>query len=142
MCVLSRSVVSDSLPPHGLQPTRLLCPWDSPGKNTAVGCHGLLQRIFLIQGSKLHLLRLLHWQADSLPLSTVYSLINLITFYSLPTTVYTRCYVKVLHIFHLLSKLHVSSKVSWEVQVNRFYSQRYLILSLICNYGVNSLISQ
>ena len=29
--------------PHGLQPTRLLCPWDSPGKNTGVGCHVLLQ---------------------------------------------------------------------------------------------------
>ena len=29
--------------PHGLQPTRLLCPWDSPGKSTGVGCHFLLQ---------------------------------------------------------------------------------------------------
>ena len=141
MCVLSCSVVSDSLPPMDRSPPGS-CPWDSPGKNTAVGCHSLLQRIFLTQGSKLHLLHLLHWQADSLPLSTVYSLINLRTFYSLPTTVYTRCYVKVLHVFHLCSKLHVSSKVSWEVQVNRFYSQRYLILSLIYNYGVNSLISQ
>ena len=36
VCV-SRSVVSDSLWPHGLQPARLLCPWDSPGKNTGVG---------------------------------------------------------------------------------------------------------
>ena len=32
------------------QPARLLCPWDSPGKNTGVGCHFLLQGIFLIQG--------------------------------------------------------------------------------------------
>ena len=31
--------------PHGLQPTRLLCPWDSPGKNNGVGCHFLLQCI-------------------------------------------------------------------------------------------------
>ena len=37
------SVVSDFVQPHGLQPTRLLCPWDSPGKNTGVGCHFLLQ---------------------------------------------------------------------------------------------------
>ena len=44
--VLSRSVVSNSLWPDGLQPTRLLCPWDSPGKNTGVGCHALLQGIF------------------------------------------------------------------------------------------------
>ena len=35
--------VSDSSRPHGLQPTRLLCPWDSPGKNTGVGCHFFLQ---------------------------------------------------------------------------------------------------
>ena len=45
-CVLSHSVVSDSLRPFGLQPARLLCPWDSPGKNTGVGCHFLLQGIF------------------------------------------------------------------------------------------------
>ena len=37
------SVVSDSVRPHGLNPTRLPCPWDSPGKNTGVGCHFLLQ---------------------------------------------------------------------------------------------------
>ena len=38
----SRSVVSDSSRPHGLQPTRLLHPWDFPGKRTGVGCHCLL----------------------------------------------------------------------------------------------------
>ena len=38
------SVVSDSLWPSGLEPARLFCPWDSPGKNTAVGCHSLFQR--------------------------------------------------------------------------------------------------
>ena len=42
--------------PHGWWPARLLCPWDFPGKNTRVGFHVLLQRIFLTQGSKLHLL--------------------------------------------------------------------------------------
>ena len=39
VCVWSRSVVSDSSQPHGLQPTRLLRPWDFPGKRTGVGCH-------------------------------------------------------------------------------------------------------
>ena len=39
--VLSCSVVSDSLWPHGLWPARVLCPWDSPAKNTGVGCHAL-----------------------------------------------------------------------------------------------------
>ena len=38
----SRSVVSDPQRPHGLQPTRLLHPWDFPGKSTGVGCHCLL----------------------------------------------------------------------------------------------------
>ena len=41
----SRSVVSDSSWPHGLQPTRLLRPWDFPGKSTGVGCHCLLRYI-------------------------------------------------------------------------------------------------
>ena len=41
----SRSVLSDSSQPHGLQPTRLLHPWDFPGKSTRVGCHRLLQYI-------------------------------------------------------------------------------------------------
>ena len=40
----SHSVVSDSLWPHRLQPTRLLCPRDFPGKSTGVGCHCLLRR--------------------------------------------------------------------------------------------------
>ena len=40
---------SDSLRPRGLHPTRLLCPWDSPGKNTGEGCHALLQGIFPTQ---------------------------------------------------------------------------------------------
>ena len=38
----SRSIVSDSSRPHGLQPTRLLRPWDFPGKSTGMGCHCLL----------------------------------------------------------------------------------------------------
>ena len=45
------SGVSDCAQAHALQPTRLLCPWDSPGKNTGVGCHALLQGIFPTQGS-------------------------------------------------------------------------------------------
>ena len=47
----SRSVMPDSATTHGLQSTWLLCPWNSLGKNTGVGCHSLLQGIFPIQGS-------------------------------------------------------------------------------------------
>ena len=36
------AIHTDSLQPHGLQPTRLLCPWDSPGKNIGGACHVLL----------------------------------------------------------------------------------------------------
>ena len=43
----SRSAVSDPQRSHGLQPTRLLCPWDFPGKSTGVGCHCLLRAILL-----------------------------------------------------------------------------------------------
>ena len=49
-CVLSCSAMS-LLRPHGLWPARLLCPWESPGKNSAVGCHSFLQWFFLTQGS-------------------------------------------------------------------------------------------
>jgi len=66
--VLSCLSLSHSLQPYVLQPARLFCPWDSPGKNTGVSCHALLQGICLIQGSNLCLLRLLHWQMGSLPL--------------------------------------------------------------------------
>ena len=50
------SVVSNSLQPFGLQPARLLCPWDFSGKNTGVGFHFLLPGIFPSQGSNLSLL--------------------------------------------------------------------------------------
>ena len=53
---VSHSVVSNSLWPHALQLSRLLCPWGSPGKNTAVGCHSPLQGIFPTRGQNLGLL--------------------------------------------------------------------------------------
>ena len=55
--------MSDSVTPWTIEPTRLLCPWNFPGKNGEVGSHFLLQGIFLTQGLNLH------WQVDSLLLS-------------------------------------------------------------------------
>ena len=55
----SRSVASNSSWPQGLEPANLLCPWNSPGKNTGVDCHFLLQGLFPGPGVAL--------QADSLP---------------------------------------------------------------------------
>ena len=68
----SRSVVSNSLRPHGLQPTRLLCPWDFPGRSIGVGCHCLL-RIKHLLGTK-------SWTKH---VSSIYScnLINWVLFY-------------------------------------------------------------
>ena len=66
---VGHSVMSDSLQHYGLQSARLLCPWDSPGKNTGVGCHAVLQGIFLTQGLNPCLLQLLHWQPSSLTLA-------------------------------------------------------------------------
>ena len=65
LLLFSCSVMSNSLRPHGLQPARLLRPWDFSGKNTGVACHFLLQGIFPTQGSNSCLL---HGQVDSLPL--------------------------------------------------------------------------
>ena len=61
---VSHSVVPNSLRLHGLQPTRLLCPWDFPGKDIGLGCHFLLQGIFPAQGSNpglLHCRQILYW---------------------------------------------------------------------------------
>ena len=65
VCVKLLSCVQLFVTPQ-MQPTSVLCLWNSPGKNIGMGCHFLLQGIFLTQGLNLGLL---HWQADSLQLS-------------------------------------------------------------------------
>ena len=62
--------MSNSWRAYGPQPARLLCLWDSSGKNTGVGCHTFLLGIFPTQGSNLHLFKSLHWQVGSLPPGT------------------------------------------------------------------------
>ena len=70
----SRSVVSDPQWSHGLQPTRLLHPWNFPGKSTGVGCHCLL--CFAVQGALNSLLQHHSSKASILPaLSLLYGLI-------------------------------------------------------------------
>ena len=70
VCFLHMCSVTQSCPtllkPHGLWPLpRLLCPWDSPGKNSGVGCHFLLQGIFQPRDGT----RVSSTAVDSLPLS-------------------------------------------------------------------------
>ena len=69
-CVLCLSVVSNSCDSMDCCPPGSSLHGDSPGRNTGVGCHALLQGIFPTQGSNPHLVCLLHWQVDSLPLAT------------------------------------------------------------------------
>ena len=71
-CCYVASVMSDSVRPHRWQTTRLLRPWDSPGKNTGVGCHFLLQ-CMLSLFSCVQLCVTLWTAAHQAPLSTGFS---------------------------------------------------------------------
>ena len=99
---VSLSVMPDSLRPHGLQSTRLLCPWDPPGKDTGVGCHFLLQGILLLLSHfnishyygtfiKINELILIHYYYLKLMLSSdfLYSTLELIY-----------------HFHHIMSRVH------------------------------------
>ena len=62
-CVCAQSLIHVQLfATQGLEPPKLLCPWNFLGENTGVGCQSLLQGIFPAQESNLHLLSLLHWE--------------------------------------------------------------------------------
>ena len=69
VCVLSRFSHARLFVTLWTGVCRLLCQQDSPGKNTELGCHALLQGIFLTQELNPRLFHLLHWQAGSLPLA-------------------------------------------------------------------------
>ena len=81
--------MSISLQPHGMQPTRLFCPWASLGNNTGVGCQAFLQGIFLTQGLNPPILCFLHWQMGSLPLVPPGKLTVLHTIYEIFNTCFS-----------------------------------------------------
>ena len=92
---VSCSIVFNSLQSHVLQPARLLPPWDSPGKNTGVVCHSLLQEIFLTQELKLCLLNCrqilyhLSHQGSSQPWSNPFQILwSLVAIYFAPFNSY------------------------------------------------------
>ena len=95
----SCSVMSDSLRPYGLQPASLLCPCDSPGTNTRVGCHSLLQGIFLTQGSNpdlLHCRQILYGLNHQgspiiLPSSSSYDMISCLVYGQLNSLNFSLC---------------------------------------------------
>ena len=84
ICLVTKSCLT-FYQPHGLQPIRLLYPWDFSGKNTGVGCHFHLQRISLTQVSSPHLLYL---QADFLLLSHQGSLLCFVERLQRSTNIY------------------------------------------------------
>ena len=115
------SVMSDSLPPCKLWPARLLCPGDSPGKKTGVGCHASLQGIFPTRGSNLRLLHLLHQQASSLQQchlespalqqsSSIISVFSFISFYPYIYHFFPSTYLGLFFLLHssLLRKMFIS----------------------------------
>ena len=107
VCVCAQSCLT--LQPHGLQPARLLCPWDSPGKIFGVGFHFLFQGIFQTQGLDWHHSCLLHWQAGFLRLCNLGSPNNGIRdsflLWSLMGTPFNfqNQYIVILYIYFLLS---------------------------------------
>ena len=79
----SCSVVSDPQQPHGLQPTRLLCPWDFPGKSTGVGWHCLLRILdkeaFIKEGYHIGYVQHLTWNHKLFCTSKKFQLVNVST---------------------------------------------------------------
>ena len=94
----SRSVVSDSSQPHGPQPTRLLHPWDFPGKSTGVGCHCLL--CSKCYGSLMwsHL-NLKHMQVKSVGISAAFTQWHWIRHFLKPSWRYSESYC-INHVFN------------------------------------------
>ena len=108
MCVcVNCSVVPNSLRPHGLQPTSLLCPWDFPGKDTGVGRHFLLQGIFPTQGLNsglLHCRQILYWLSNKgSPCKYNYN-------YN-----YTYMYIYIYIYIHTHTYMYILSSLSWQL---------------------------
>ena len=79
VCLLAQVCMTLCDPADCMWPTRLLCPWDSPGKNTRVGCPSLIQEILQTQGSNpglLHCKQILHHRATWEAMSYYYCIIN------------------------------------------------------------------
>ena len=144
VCMLSPSVMSDSLWPYGPYPTRILCPWHSPGKNTRVGYHFLLQRIFLTQGSNPHFLLLLHCWWILYPLSHLESPFNEGEF---PLFIHSAV------IYHSIMAYSVSDvptsllyKCTFSLSDSRVISylemRISLLLHLLCNFCINFCITK
>ena len=141
------SVMSDSLQSYGPWPTRLLCPWHSPGKNTGVSCHVLLQGTFLIQELNPCLLNLLHCRQIPYPVSQLGSpIFNIVKD---KTEENLNSYL-LIHLKTILKKIFMLTKLKY-IYENCFPKAKYiwlaewhcfsnLQLSLTSGFRVNSWI--
>ena len=117
MCcaVLSCSVMSDSLRPPGLDSARLLCPWNSPGNNTGVGYHALLQGIFPTQGSNPglpHCRQILYWLShQGSPFCFIGSvqLLDHVRLFATPWTVARQASLSITNPWNLLKLMSIKS---------------------------------
>ena len=117
VCVCMHACMLSHFSPSWLFVTRLLCPQDSPGQNTGVGCHALLQGIFLIQGLNLLSLLLLHWQPGSLSFAP---LGNSTTVYIKPIYIYMYIYIYI----------HTYITEYW-VELPVLYSRSLLVINFV-----------
>ena len=117
-----------------IAPARVLCPWDSPGKNTEVGCHALLQGIFPTQGLNLHLLRLLYQQVGFLPLGPQGKLHNKryqpFIWYDIPLIL--------LFTFHFTCNIFITFTCWWKIIISIWFY--YFFLSIIIYYKILSVV--
>ena len=126
---VSCTVVSYSLWSYGLYPTGLLCPWNSPGKCTGVGCHFLLQGIFLTQGSNLdlrHCRQILYYWATSETLS-LYMYIE----------IHTHICITYIHI-HIHTLFSLTQSICWihHCMVEYLLLKNKMSLSKIINFSI------
>ena len=141
---LSRAylVMSDPLQPCGLQ---LLCPWDSPGKNTGVGCQFLLHEIISTQGLNPHLLHLPELESEFFTLSHLGSL-NVQQGRHIPGETYSWCFPshhlsRILSICVLLSHI-VHSNLLQQQQKRIQQEPQKLLVQIISSFShLLSLIS-
>ena len=122
-------VMSDSLWPNSPKPSRLLCPWDSPGENTGVGCPALLQGIFPTQGLNLYLLQcrwILYYWATGEALTLVYFPLNILECESL---------TRVQHFFSFLYNMYINTKTKFTVSFlseSSFFKLKYRWFTMLC----------
>ena len=121
--------MSDSVQPHRQQPTGLPCPWDSPGKNTGVGCHFLLQCMKVKSESEVtQSCPTLSDPMDcSLPGSSVHGIFQARVLEWVAIAFSDVCvYLNVNLRFHISSQIFIVSPATYQVSINTFFGVSFL----------------